>query len=672
MPPAPGSTKLWLPIACLLSVLLASLGKPWSPWDQALFDANLRLRRQSLAPVSPRIACLGLTTADLKQWPSTSQEYAGVARAISLLREQGASVIVVDLLLLRGEDSDFKPFWQQVWQRTDVVLARSPDEITRLPGDLPASDWGMAVVTRDRDGLIRRYELVAQLPSDGGEVPSLALAAFLKLRHLPWGSQGMRNPTTLEFQVPGADGRWQAATFPRELHLQPRSAWSENGPRNFQHLSLSDLERWEQEGQRNRLEGKVVFLANVAAGSGDLGSAVLDATIPKVAIHAMALNSLLQDAYYRPLNLVTRLLGALLSFFLGASLARWKGSSRSRRFLALLGLVTVLCLPLLSQFWLRSTWLTPWATWGICGWTGVLVELQRQQSVWRWRMTSLRAGADLGDPLVLKTLGSYLLVEKLGQGGFGVVYRALPHADLDASKSVAVKIADPEASKDEDFRRRFLRESRISASLRHPAIVRVLESGHQDGLLYYTMEWLRGGTLAEWLKSREGEPLPETEARPILLALMQAMAYAHGRSVLHRDLKPENIVLVGSVPKIVDFGLAYDDSSSHLTAPHDVVGTLHYLAPERVRGCSYDARSDQYALGVIGYEMLAGRSPFPTLDHPGEALMWRLTESPAPLGGESPLRRVVDKMMAREPEDRFDTLDDAIEYLEKTQAGKCP
>ena len=278
-------------------------------------------------------------------------------------------------------------------------------------------------------------------------------------------------------------------------------------------------------------------------------------------------------------------------------------------------------------------------------------------------MTSLRANADIGDPLVLKTLGSYLLVEKLGQGAFGSVYRAVPHLDLDPSKSVAVKIADPEASKDEDFRRRFLRESRISASLRHPSIVKVLESGHQDGLLYYTMEWLRGGTLANWLDERRGAACPEEEVRPILTQLIQAMAYAHGRSVLHRDLKPENVVLQGSVPKIVDFGLAYDEHSSQLTAPHDVVGTMHYLAPERLRGSGYDARSDQYALGVIGFEMLAGRSPFPAFEHQGEALMFRLTRDPDPLGGESPLRQVVDKMMAREPEDRFASLDEALKVL---------
>lgn len=658
----PPKDRLWLPAAFLLSVLLAAIGTPWGPWDQALFDANLRWRHDELPPVSSRIACLGLSTEDLTHWSSTRQEYQAVAQAIADLRAQGAAVIVVDLLLIRGEKEDFEPFWQQVWNRSDVVLARSFEQATRLPGTAPPSDSGLATIKRDRDGLVRRYDLALRAPN-GEWAPSLALAAYLKLRDQSW--QGGHGPLeTLQFQVPGANGEWQIVRFPNELHIQPRSAWSESGPRNFQHLSLSDLKRWKEEGQRNRLEGKVVFVANVATGGSDFGSIVLDPVIPKVAIHALAVDSLLQGRFYHPLPRPLRLCGAAFCFLLASGIARYFGTTRSRRLLALLLVLSLLSLPLISQFWFRSDWLVPWVTWGVCAWVGMLVCLQKQQSLWRWRMTSLRANADIGDPLVLKTLGSYLLVEKLGQGAFGTVYRAVPHLDLDPTKSVAVKIADPEASKSEDFRRRFLRESRISASLRHPCIVKVLESGDQDGLLYYTMEWLQGGTLAHWLQARRGTACPEQEVHPILTQLLQAMAYAHGRSVLHRDLKPENVVLQGTTPKIVDFGLAYDDHSSQLTAPQDVVGTLHYMAPERMRGSGYDARSDQYALGVIGFEMLAGRSPFPDFEHQGEALMFRLTRDPDPLGGDTPLRKVVDKMMAREPDDRFASLDDALKLLE--------
>ena len=661
MPQPTAKNKFWIPIACLICVLVAAFDQPWGPWDQALFDANLRLRRHSLPPVSSRIAILGLTTDDLTGWSSTRQEYQAVAQAIADLRDQGASVIVIDLLLLRGETSDFEPFWKQVWKRDDVVLARSLEQASRLPGVAPASDSGLAMLKRDRDGLIRRYDLAFK--SDKEWAPSLALAAYLKLRRQPWQSQAMEGSEVLEFKQAGADGQWQVHRFPQELHIEPRSGWSESGTRNFQHLSLTNLEQWKQEGQRNRLEGKVVFLANVAAGGGDIGSTVLDPATPKVAIHAIALNSLLQEQYYRPLPLTVRLLGAAVSFLLGVGVARFVGASRARRFLILGGLITVFSLPLISQLWLQVNWLVPWATWGICGWVGVLVFLQWLQSLWRWRMTSLRATADIQDPLVLKTLGSYLLVEKLGQGGFGAVYRGVPHLDLDSSKSVAVKIADPEASKNEDFRRRFLREGRISRSLRHPSIVRVLESGEQEGLLYYTMEWLRGGTLRDWLLARKGTPCSEQEARPILLGLLEAVAYAHGRSVLHRDLKPENVLLVGPLPKIVDFGLAHDDQSSQLTAACDIIGTVSYLAPERVQGSGYDARSDQYALGVIGYEMLAGCSPFPDKENPVEALMWRLTQDPTPLGSETPLRQVVDKMMARNPDDRFDKVEEAIKFL---------
>jgi len=645
---------------------VAAVGHPWAPWEQALFDINLRARRDSLPFVSSRIAVLGLTSQDLMGWSSTRQEYQAVAQAISDLRDQGASVIVVDLLLVRGETADFEPFWQQVWKRDDVVLARSFEQFSRLPGVAPVADSGLAVLKRDRDGLIRRYDLALQSPGDGEWVPSLALAAFLKLSRQPWHSPAADG---IEVKHAGADGRWHTLRFPKELYLQPRSAWSESGGRNFQHLSLSHLEQWKQDGQRNRLEGKVVFLANVAPGGGDIGSTVLDPATPKVGIHAIALNSLIQQQYYRPLPLAVRLFGAVLFFSVGAGLARRLGLARPRQFLLLAGLVTILCGPLVSQLWLQTSWLLPWSTWALCGWLGILVVLQWQQSLWRSRMTGLRANADILDPLVLKTLGSFLLVEKLGQGGFGAVYRGVPHLDLDVSKSVAVKIADPEASKNEEFRRRFLRESRISRSLRHPSIVRVLESGQQDGLLYYTMEWLRGGTLRDWLDLRRGTPGSESEVRPILLGLLEAMAYAHGLSVLHRDLKPENVVLEGQLPKIVDFGLAYDDHSSQLTAAYDIVGTLQYLAPERLQGIGYDARSDQYALGVMGYEMLAGCSPFPVTKNSGDALVWRLSQDPAPLGDATPLRQMVDKMMARNPEDRFARLEEAIEFLARNSLG---
>lgn len=633
----------------LLCMLLAGLGTPLPIWDQWLFDHNLKWQRQRLPPVSSRIALVGLRPQDYQRWPGTAEEYNGIAEVIEKVRAQGAAVIVLDLLLTRGRDSDFEAFWKAAWNRPDVILARGLEHQTRLPQPAPHQE-ALAHLQRDSDGLFRCYPLFA-LGDSQEEWPSLALASYRLLQAGDTRSQA-------------ADGPLRSLGSP--LYFQPRAAWSEESDRNFQHLTLNQLGQWEKTGQKYRLEGKVVFLANV---HGDIGSTVLDASVPKVQIHALALNSLIQQHAYLPLPWTLRSAVAGLSFLLGAWLAAGRGARHSRGLFWFTVLLLVAGGALVSQFWLLGRWLLPGFSWCLALLAGVVAVSTAQQLRWRSKITELKARWDGEDPRLFKILGSYLLVEKLGQGGFGAVYRGIPSDTLDDSQSVAIKLADPELSGNQEFRRRFLREARISRSLRHPAIVRVLESGQQDDLLYYTMEWLQGKSLKHWLEERAGLACSPQEVLEILKPVMEGMACAHSQNVLHRDLKPDNIVLEKQGPKIVDFGLAHDQESSQLTSAYDIMGTLQYLAPERLQGQAYDARSDQYALGVIGYEMLTGTSPFPQGQTTQEAILWRLTQQPRALsevlGRSDGLTEVLQRMLAQEPDDRFPSLEEALQSLSR-------
>lgn len=311
----------------------------------------------------------------------------------------------------------------------------------------------------------------------------------------------------------------------------------------------------------------------------------------------------------------------------------------------------------------RSHWVPAALSLTVAWWLCLGLEKGRQALLLRQRLLALQSAANVQDPLVLKTIGEYQLVERIGQGGFASVYRALPTSTLDPGAAVAIKVVHPSAAESEEFRRRFLREIRISGQLCHPSIVRVFDSGDHDGLLYLVMELVRGRSLRKMMDERETWDLESTTV--VIRQVLQAMAYAHTLSVLHRDLKPENVMVGMDLSlKVVDFGLAFDEHSSKLTKSNDLLGTLGYLAPERIQGSGDDHRSDQYAVGVMAYELLAGKSPFPQ-ESTGEALLFRLTQDPVPLETLRPdlserLVGVITRMMAREVGQRFPTTGEAL------------
>lgn len=283
------------------------------------------------------------------------------------------------------------------------------------------------------------------------------------------------------------------------------------------------------------------------------------------------------------------------------------------------------------------------------------------------RLQELRAGADTADGLMLSTLGGYRLVGRIGGGGMATVYRAVKEETLDPDDALAVKVLMPVLGDDEEFIRRFRREAVLGRDLNHPAIVRLYDFGEQDGLHYLVMELVNGETLRA--RMREGQ-VPLEAAAEILLGAVSGLSYAHSLGVVHRDLKPENLMLTtrGQV-KILDFGLARFEDSSALTRTGTALGTPAYMAPEQITCSEVDERADQYALGVIAYELLTGRKPYQGAD-PVSLIFRQVSEAPPNLRDfrqdlPEQVQEVVLRMLARDPAERFPSIAQAGVALEE-------
>jgi hypothetical protein len=202
-------------------------------------------------------------------------------------------------------------------------------------------------------------------------------------------------------------------------------------------------------------------------------------------------------------------------------------------------------------------------------------------------------------------IGRYLITGRIGRGGMGMVYRGLDEA---LEREVAVKTLHAEGSLDPDSRRRFEVEAKAAARLQHPNIVTVFELGEDRGLPFIAMEMLAGADL-EALE-RSGEEMTLAEKLGVVAQVCRGLAYAHERGIVHRDIKPSNVrLLEDGTAKIMDFGIA-KLGSTHLTKTGMMVGTVHYMSPEQVRGRPLDGRSDVFSAGVILYELVAGERPF--------------------------------------------------------------
>jgi Tol biopolymer transport system component/tRNA A-37 threonylcarbamoyl transferase component Bud32 len=263
--------------------------------------------------------------------------------------------------------------------------------------------------------------------------------------------------------------------------------------------------------------------------------------------------------------------------------------------------------------------------------------------------------------------GRYQVLRELGQGGMATVYLA---EDVKHRRKVAVKVLRPELAAALGPER-FLREIEIAAQLQHPHILPLLDSGEAGPFLYYVMPYIEGESLRDRLV-RQGE-LPVHEAVKLLCEIVDALAHAHTRNVVHRDIKPDNVMLSGRHALVMDFGVAKAVSEAtgrqHLTTAGVALGTPAYMAPEQATADPHlDHRVDIYAVGAMGYELLAGRPPF-TASTPQQVLAAQVTQTPDSVRMHRPsispgLEQIIMRCLAKRPADRWQSAEELLVQLE--------
>jgi serine/threonine protein kinase len=268
---------------------------------------------------------------------------------------------------------------------------------------------------------------------------------------------------------------------------------------------------------------------------------------------------------------------------------------------------------------------------------------------------------DLSRPRSPERIGRYHVIERIGRGGMGVVYRARDEA---VGREVALKVLMADVEDDPDIRTRFYREAEAAARLSHPNIITIFDVGEDGERFYIVMELLRGATLKDFLKQGEGAGIERK--LDLMIQLCAGLGAAHNASICHRDIKPGNIfVRADGILKILDFGVARLASSS-MTAAGFIVGTPDYMSPEQARGADIDGRSDIFSLGGVFYYMLTGRKPFPANDLP--TLFHQIQSEDAPplvgVGAPPELTTAIMKALSKKREKRYQTCSDLMADLD--------
>src|SRR5229473_7715539 len=257
----------------------------------------------------------------------------------------------------------------------------------------------------------------------------------------------------------------------------------------------------------------------------------------------------------------------------------------------------------------------------------------------------------------------YEILDELGRGGMAIVFKA---RERQLEREVAIKVLPFSLAFDKEFVERFQREARTSAKLEHPSIIPIYRVGKSGRIIYFVMKFLRGKPLSSILATRGS--LPPVEIKKILAEVGRALAYAHKKEIVHRDIKPDNIMFDEHGHAVVtDFGIAKAASGGKLTGTGMSIGTPHYMSPEKAKAQPLDGRSDIYSLGVVAYQCLTGSVPFDGEDSFSIGYKHIMEEIPTP-PLENPEKRqlfeIVRKMMAKSPDERFQSADDLVQALE--------
>ncbi|MBN1896028.1 protein kinase [bacterium] len=279
--------------------------------------------------------------------------------------------------------------------------------------------------------------------------------------------------------------------------------------------------------------------------------------------------------------------------------------------------------------------------------------------------------------MIGKTVSHYKILEKLGEGGMGVVYKA---EDLKLKRCVALKFLPPELTRDEEAKKRFIQEAQAASSLDHPNICTIHEIAEtNDGRMFMVMPCYEGETLKERIShvgANGGSPLRIDECLDIAIQIAQGLAKAHEKGIVHRDIKPANVfVTADGTVKVLDFGLSKLPDRTLRTKAGTMLGTAAYMSPEQASGKDVDRRSDIWAIGVILYEMITGVRPF-TGEYEQAVIYSILNDTPEPVTARRSqvpvdLERIVDQALAKNPSERYQYVDEMLTDL-RSIASKTP
>jgi len=268
--------------------------------------------------------------------------------------------------------------------------------------------------------------------------------------------------------------------------------------------------------------------------------------------------------------------------------------------------------------------------------------------------------------------GKYRIIEEIGRGGMGIVYKA---EDIKLKRTVALKFLPHQWISDADSRERFIHEAQAASALDHPNICTIYEIEEtEDGRMYIAMAFYEGESLREKIKR---EPLKSEEAVAIAIQVARGMAKAHQKGIVHRDIKPANILITNDgIAKIVDFGLAKLAGQVKLTREGTTIGTVAYMSPEQARGEVIDQRTDIWSLGVVLYEILAGKLPFKG-DYEQTLIHSILKTEPEPITKfrkdlPSGISQIIAKALAKNPAARYQTMEELAEDLNAVAEGLKP